>query len=208
MFNGPYVDILIFAVLAVFLIFRLRSILGRRDGFEEDPNKKAAAAFKSETKTDMNNELPSGEGIDAIVAADSGFSKQAFLDGAEQVYEMILTAFARGNMEELRPFLGYEMAGSFSDAINERRKAGEELSITLTDLSRVDIREAGVKEGIASITVEYQSTQIRVLKDENGTIIDGDSNDPETFVDQWTFERDVTSANPNWLLIETQTSES
>ena len=121
---------------------------------------------------------------------------------------MILTAFARGNMEELRPFLGYEMAGSFSDAINERRKAGEELSITLTDLSRVDIREAGVKEGIASITVEYQSTQIRVLKDENGTIIDGDSNDPETFVDQWTFERDVTSANPNWLLIETQTSES
>ncbi len=208
MFNGPYVDILIFAVLAVFLIFRLRSILGRRDGFEEDPNKKAAAAFKSQTKTDMNNELPSGEGIDAIVAADSGFSKQAFLDGAEQVYEMILTAFARGNMEELRPFLGYEMAGSFSDAINERRKAGEELSITLTDLSRVDIREAGVKEGIASITVEYQSTQIRVLKDENGTIIDGDSNDPETFVDQWTFERDVTSANPNWLLIETQTSES
>ena len=208
MFNGPYVDILIFAVLAVFLTFRLRSILGRRDGFEEDPNKKAAAAFKSQTKTDMNNELPSGEGIDAIVAADSGFSKQAFLDGAEQVYEMILTAFARGNMEELRPFLGYEMAGSFSDAINERRKAGEELSITLTDLSRVDIREAGVKEGIASITVEYQSTQIRVLKDENGTIIDGDSNDPETFVDQWTFERDVTSANPNWLLIETQTSES
>ena len=208
MFNGPYVDILIFAVLAVFLIFRLRSILGRRDGFEEDPNKKAAAAFKSQTKTDMNNELPSGEGIDAIVAADSGFSKQAFLDGAEQVYEMILTAFARGNMEELRPFLGYEMAGSFSDAINERRKAGEELSITLTDLSRVDIREAGVKEGIASITVEYQSTQIRVLKDENGTIIDGDSNDPETFVDQWTFERDVTSANPNWLLIATQTSES
>lgn len=208
MFNGPYVDILIFAVLAVFLIFRLRSILGRRDGFEEDPNKKAAAAFKSQTKADMNNELPSGEGIDAIVAADSGFSKQAFLDGAEQVYEMILTAFARGNMEELRPFLGYEMAGSFSDAINERRKAGEELSITLTDLSRVDIREAGVKEGIASITVEYQSTQIRVLKDENGTIIDGDSNDPETFVDQWTFERDVTSANPNWLLIETQTSES
>ena len=208
MFNGPYVDILIFAVLAVFLIFRLRSILGRRDGFEEDPNKKAAAAFKSQTKADMNNELPSGEGIDAIVAADSGFSKQAFLDGAEQVYEMILTAFARGNMEELRPFLGYEMAGSFSDAIKERRKAGEELSITLTDLSRVDIREAGVTEGIASITVEYQSTQVRVLKDEKGTIIDGDSNDPETFVDQWTFERDVTSANPNWLLIETQTSES
>ena len=121
---------------------------------------------------------------------------------------MILAVVAWSNMEELRPFLGYEMAGSFSYAIKERRKAGEELSITLTDLSRVDIREAGVTEGIASITVEYQTTQVRVLKDEKGTIIDGDSNDPETFVDQWTFERDVTSANPNWLLVETQTSES
>ena len=64
-----------------------------------------------------------------------------------------------------------------------------------------------VVEGIASITVEYQSTQIRVLKDENGTIIDGDPKEAETFVDQWTFEHDVSSSSPNWLLVETQTSE-
>lgn len=208
MFNGPFVDILIFAVLAVFLIFRLRSVLGRRDGFEEDPNKKAAAAFKTQIKTELNSDLPSGEGIEAIVASDNSFSKQAFLDGAEQVYGLILSAFARGDMEELRPLLGYEMAASFSDAIKERNKAGEELSITLEDLSRIEIRHAVVTEGIASIIVEYQSAQIRVLKDENGTIIDGDTKESETFVDQWTFERDIGSSNPNWLLVETQTSES
>jgi predicted lipid-binding transport protein (Tim44 family) len=208
MFNGPFVDILIFAVLAIFLVFRLRSILGRRDGFEEDPNTKAANAFKTQSKPVLDTSLPSGEGIDAVVAADPSFSQQAFMDGAEQVYAMILTAFARGDMDELRPLLGYEMASSFSDVINERRKAGEELSITLTDLSRADLFKAMVVEGIATITVEYQSTQIRVLKDENGTIIDGDPDEAETFIDQWTFERDVGSENPNWLLVETQTAES
>ena len=67
MFNGPFVDILIFAVLAIFLVFRLRSILGRRDGFEEDPNTKAAKAFKTQSKPDLETDLPSGEGIDAVV---------------------------------------------------------------------------------------------------------------------------------------------
>ncbi|MGB1036779.1 MAG: Tim44/TimA family putative adaptor protein, partial [Candidatus Puniceispirillales bacterium] len=161
-----------------------------------------------QSKPDLNTNLPSGQGIEAIIAADPNFSQQAFIDGAEQVYGMILTAFARGDMDELRPLLGYDMASSFSDVINERNKAGEELSITLTDLSRVDIQNAMVVEGIASITVEYQSTQIRVLKDENGTIIDGDPKEAETFVDQWTFEHDVSSSNPNWLLVETQTSEN
>ena len=207
MFNGPFVDILIFAVLAIFLIFRLRSILGRREGFEEDPKTRSTAAFKTQSKPDPNTNLPSGQGIEAIIAADPKFSQQAFIDGAEQVYGMILTAFARGDMDELRPLLGYDMASSFFDVINERNKAGEELSITLTDLSRVDIQNAMVVEGIASITVEYQSTQIRVLKDENGTIIDGDPKEAETFVDQWTFEHDVSSSSPNWLLVETQTSE-
>lgn len=207
MFNGPFVDILIFAVLAIFLVFRLRSILGRRDGYEES-NTKAANAFKTQSKPDLDTSLPSGEGIDAVVAADPSFSQQAFMDGAEQVYAIILTAFARGDMDELRPLLGYDMASSFSDVINERRKAGEELSITLTDLSRADLLKAMVVEGIATITVEYQSTQIRVLKDESGTIIDGDPDEAETFIDQWTFERDVGSENPNWLLVETQTAES
>ena len=209
MFNGPYVDILIFAILAVFLIFRLRSVLGRRDGFDENPQERAnKAAFQEQETVAEDHHLSSGEGVEAIVNADPYFSQQSFLQGAENAYQMILEKFASGDMDQLKPLLGYDMAASFSEAIHDRRKAGEELSITLVELSRVDLLRAWVSEGVASIVVEYHSTQIRVLRDETGAILDGESEEPETFVDQWTFERDVSTDNPNWLLTETQTSQS
>ncbi len=209
MFNGPYVDILIFAILAVFLIFRLRSVLGRRDGFDENPQERAnKAAFQAQETVAEDHHLSSGEGVEAIVNADPYFSQQSFLQGAENAYQMILEKFASGDMDQLKPLLGYDMAASFSEAIHDRRKAGEELSITLVELSRVDLLRAWVSEGVASIVVEYHSTQIRVLRDETGAILDGESEEPETFVDQWTFERDVSTDNPNWLLTETQTSQS
>lgn len=209
MFNGPYVDILIFAILAVFLIFRLRSVLGRRDGFDENPQERAnKASFQAQETVAEDHHLSSGEGVEAIVNADPYFSQQSFLQGAENAYQMILEKFASGDMDQLKPLLGYDMAASFSEAIHDRRKAGEELSITLVELSRVDLLRAWVSEGVASIVVEYHSTQIRVLRDETGAILDGESEEPETFVDQWTFERDVSTDNPNWLLTETQTSQS
>jgi predicted lipid-binding transport protein (Tim44 family) len=209
MFSGPYVDILIFAILAVFLIFRLRSVLGRRDGFDEKPqDRDSTAGFQKREPISDDQNLSSGEGVEAIVKADPYFSQQSFMQGAENAYRMILDNFARGDMDQLKPLLGYDMASSFSDAIRDRRKAGEELSITLVEISRVDLLRAWVSEGVASIAVEYHSTQIRVLRDEAGNILDGESEEPETFVDQWTFERDVTTDNPNWLLTETQASQS
>lgn len=209
MFSGPYVDILIFAILAVFLIFRLRSVLGRRDGFDEKPqDRDSTAGFQKREPISDDQNLSSGEGVEAIVKADPYFSQQSFMQGAENAYRMILDNFARGDMDQLKPLLGYDMASSFSDAIRDRRKAGEELSITLVEISRVDLLRAWVSEGVASIVVEYHSTQIRVLRDEAGNILDGESEEPETFVDQWTFERDVTTDNPNWLLTETQASQS
>jgi len=209
MFSGPYVDILIFAILAVFLIFRLRSVLGHRDGFDEKPqDRDSTAGFQKREPISDDQNLSSGEGVEAIVKADPYFSQQSFMQGAENAYRMILDNFARGDMDQLKPLLGYDMASSFSDAIRDRRKAGEELSITLVEISRVDLLRAWVSEGVASIAVEYHATQIRVLRDEAGNILDGESEEPETFVDQWTFERDVTTDNPNWLLTETQASQS
>jgi len=209
MFSGPYVDILIFAILAVFLIFRLRSVLGRRDGFDEKPKERAGkAAFQSREVLTDDPHFSSGEGVEAIVKADPHFSQQSFLQGAENAYRMILENFASGDMDKLKPLLGYDMAASFSEAIHDRRKAGEDLSISLVELSRIDLLRAWVSEGVASIIVEYHSTQIRVLRDEAGVIIDGESEEQETFIDQWTFERDVTTDSPIWLLTETQTSQS
>ena len=204
MFSAPYIDIIIFAILAVFLIFRLRSVLGRRDGFDEKPDDEGKrAVFKKSDPSIKELDAASGEGIAAVVAADAHFSQQDFLDGAAAAYKMILEAFAKGDMDQLKPLLGYDIATDFGDAIRDRRKAGEVLTIELVDLRRVDLVRAWVEAGIAFIAVEFHSTQKKVLRDEAGKIIEG-SDEAEMFVDQWVFERDVTSKNPNWLLVETQ----
>ena len=204
MFSAPYIDIIIFAILAVFLIFRLRSVLGRRDGFDEKPDDEGKrAVFKKSDPSIKELDATSGEGIAAVVAADAHFSQQDFLDGAGLAYKMILEAFAKGDMDQLKPLLGYDIATDFGDAIRDRRKAGEVLTIELVDLSRVDLVRAWVEAGIAFIAVEFHSTQKKILRDEAGKIIEG-SDEAEMFVDQWVFERDVTSKNPNWLLVETQ----
>ena len=204
MFSAPYVDIIIFAILAVFLIFRLRSVLGRRDGFDEKPDDEGKrAVFKKSDPSMKELDAASGEGIAAVVAADAHFSQQDFLDGAAAAYRMILEAFAKGDMDQLKPLLGYDIATDFGDAIRDRRKAGEVLRIELVDLSRVDLLRAWVEAGIASIAVEFHSTQKKILRDEAGKMIEG-SDEAEMFVDQWVFERDISSKNPNWLLVETQ----
>ena len=204
MFSAPYVDIIIFAILAVFLIFRLRSVLGRRDGFDEKPDDEGKrAVFKKSDPSIKELDAASGEGIAAVVAADAHFSQQDFLDGAAAAYRMILEAFAKGDMDQLKPLLGYDIATDFGDAIRDRRKAGEVLTIELVDLRRVDLLRAWVEAGIAFIAVEFHSTQKKILRDEAGKIIEG-SDEAEMFVDQWVFERDISSKNPNWLLVETQ----
>ncbi len=205
--SASFIDILIFAVLAVFLIFRLRSVLGRRDGFEQKPSRqnRSVSEVDDSPASKLIAETPtSGEGLEAIIATDPHFSKQAFLDGAKQAYAVILKYFAEGDTESLKPLLGYEMNASFVDAIHERNIAGEDLSITLVKINTVEIITATISDGMASIVVEFNSLQKRCLKAEDGTLIDNDLDSEETFVDQWTFERDVTASNPNWLLVETE----
>lgn len=203
--SGTVVEILIFALLAIFLILRLRSVLGRRDGYDGTASKGQALARSA--SGDASSEAPpapSGEGVKAIVEADKSFSEQAFISGAEKAYRVILDSFAKGDMKQLKPLLGYEMAISFGDAIRDRRKSNEELEITIHDVRRVKIKKALLKEGIATIIVEIQSRQSRVMRAENGDIIDGSPKRVESFLDQWTFERDVASKNPNWHLVEAE----
>jgi len=203
----PFLDILIFAIIAIFLGLRLRSVLGRRDGFEQDLRRDPdAVEAMSEIRTKAKpQDLVSGEGIEAIANADTLFSEKEFLKGASAAYGMILEAFADGDMETLKPLLGYEMNAGFAQAIRDRGKAGETLSINLVSLDDVKIHKARLTEGVASITVEYHSQQKRILKAEDGGIIEGANDATEAFIDHWTFERDISSRDPNWLLVETET---
>ncbi len=201
----PYIDILIFAIIAIFLGLRLRSVLGKRTGFEQeytrDPEALDALKAKVEPQTESNI---NGDGIPALTAADPSFSEKEFIKGASVAYEMILKAFADSDTEALKPLLGYEMAASFNDAIRERDKAGEVLTIDLVSLDRAVVTDAKLRDGLATVTVEFTSQQKRVLATEQGDVIDGADGDVETFVDLWSFERDISSQDPAWLLVETE----
>lgn len=201
----PYVDILIFAIIAIFLGLRLRSVLGKRTGFENDQSRdqEMVDAISSPQQPQAGT-LANGEGVKAILQADPSFSEKEFIKGAGMAYGMILEAFASGDTESLKPLLGYEMMGSFAEAIRERQKAGESLNIDLVNLDHAQIHEARLVEGLAVVTVEFKSQQKRLLKDESGAVLDGDSDTIETFIDLWTFERDISSRDPNWLLVETE----
>ena len=202
----PYIDILIFAIIAIFLGLRLRSVLGKRTGFEQEYTRdpEALDAMKAKPQPEQPQPMANGEGVAALATADPSFSEKEFTQGASTAYEMILKAFADGDVEALKPLLGYEMNASFSDAIRERDKAGETLSIDLISLERAVVSAATLIEGLAQITIEFTSQQNRILKSEDGTVLGGDDADVETFIDLWTFERDISSQDPTWLLVETE----
>jgi predicted lipid-binding transport protein (Tim44 family) len=210
MFDELPFDILALVALAIFLGLKLRSVLGKRMGFEQEYTRDPEAVEKMsrpEIKPDIATTL-NGEGIKAVQMADPHFSEGDFVRGASAAYEMILSAFAEGDISTLKPLLGYEMNAGFADAIRQRQKAGEVLSIEIKSMDQAEVVEAKLIDGVAAITVEFRSQQQRLLKNEAGELLDGDTDQVETFIDRWTFERDMSSSDPNWLLAETETIES
>ena len=203
----PLIDILIFAIIAIFLGLRLRSVLGKRTGFEQDFSREQQNQEAADPSSLAPAEVTTltGDGVSAVMSADPSFSEKEFVKGASAAYGMILNAFAEGDLETLKTLLGYEMNISFADAIRERQKADETLAIDLQSIDRAVISSAKLRDGVASLVVEFTSRQQRVLKSSDGSVIDGDSETVETFIDLWTFERDISSTDPTWLLVETET---
>ncbi len=205
----PFVDILIFAVIAVFLIFRLRSILGSREGFEQKP----AASPVSERSSDAENivslhdEKANGVGLDAVKRLDKQFSEDSFTQGAGSAFGMILSAFADGDIASLRRLLGYDLYEEFSESIRQRTKDGDELSITIHDIQDITVLDGAVSQNIASVTVKYTSIQSRKLTDKDGVVIEEESFDETELNDIWVFERDISLADPNWKLVETRAED-
>jgi predicted lipid-binding transport protein (Tim44 family) len=213
-----YFDIILFAMVAAFLVLRLRSVLGRRTGNERrrdsyirDP---AAAAEKVVTLNQRpasvaaiaNNAPPPGTvagGLAQITAADPGFEASSFLDGARGAFELIVAAFARGDKNGLRPLLSDDTYKSFAGAIDEREAAGETLETRVDKLKDIDIVEAGMDGRTARVTVKLVSDQINVLRAHDGSVVDGDPQNLIEKTDFWTFARDTRSPDPNWELVAT-----
>jgi len=143
-------------------------------------------------------------GLSAIAAKDPGFNPSEFLEGAKVAYEMIVSSFAEGNRDALKPLLSSDVYEGFSDAIGRREQAGETLESKLVGIDKAEIVNASLSGKRAAVTVKFQSQTITSTRDRDGEVIDGDPTHIREMTDVWTFERDVTSSDPNWWLVATE----
>lgn len=212
-----YFDIILFGMVAAFLVLRLRSVLGRRTGNERRrdavlrpaPAGDKIVALGARPNAPVSAPLtgaPAGsvaDGLAQIAAVDSSFTAEHFIAGARSAFELIVAAFARGDKTQLRSLLSDEVFEQFTAAIDERTAAGETLETRIEKLKDIDIVEAGVLDGQARITLKLVSDQINVLRAHDGSVVDGDPQNLIEKTDFWTFARDARSPDPNWLLVAT-----
>jgi len=213
-----YLDIILFAMIAGFLVLRLRSVLGRRTGNERRrdlfPRRAARVSDKVTTLVEPDKQVarPTGaahpadvvaEGLDRIRRADSSFDPVHFTEGARTAFEMIVGAFAKGDKAGLRPLLSDEVFDRFAMAIDERVAAKETLETQIDRLDSVDIIDAELAGRTAQVTLKLVSRQINVTRAMDGSIVDGAPGQPVEKTDFWTFARDTRSTDPNWALIAT-----
>lgn len=221
---GQYFDIILFAMIAVFLVLRLRSVLGRRTGFERRPDpsrnpfarRPGAASDQIKVTTAPERGKPAltplpapppadrhADGLAAIRRADPGFDPGRFLDGARSAFALIIDAFARGDEAALRPLLGEDVRRAFTLAIERRRAAKETLETRILRIEDAGIVRAGLDDHSAHVAVKFVSQQINATRASDGSLVDGDPEHPGEKIDTWTFARDTRSTDPNWLLVAT-----
>ena len=205
--NGfPYLDILIFGVIAIFLIFRLKNILGTKTDFEDNglKEKKQPKQFSNvvSLKTNKNNSF--NEEIDKIIKVDPDFDMVNFLNGSKTFFEMVLKSFVSGNLDNVKDFIKPSVLKSFKGAIDDRNKENETLIIDLISVEKNKIVSSVITKSSIKINVVFETLQITALMDKNEKIIDGDKNKEILVKDEWIFEKKIKDQNPNWTLIETK----
>jgi predicted lipid-binding transport protein (Tim44 family) len=222
-------DLLIFAAIALFLIFRLGSVLGKRTGHQKPPEfpvktdtvrpesrdrsgerednvVRMPAGFEEPVEESAYYKGPAGKGLREISQADPNFEPDSFVQGASMAFEMIVNAYAEGNRKALKPLLDKVTYESFVGAIDTREKAGQRMEDTLVGIDSTTILEAGMQGDEARVTLRFVSQQVNVTYDSEGRVLDGDPSTVETVSDIWTFARSVKSKDPNWQLVETRTT--
>jgi predicted lipid-binding transport protein (Tim44 family) len=220
--------------IAVVLLFKLRSVLGTRTGNErrydpiqreqqqtelrrEDnvihmPGREPARA-DGEAGAEQGAPIwqgyaepgsPAAGGLERIAAADPSFSPRSFLEGARIAYEMIVSAFAEGDKKALKPLLSRDVFDGFSAAIDTRQKNGETQESKFVGIDNSEIVTAELSGKKASVTVRFIADLISATRNRAGEVIDGDASRVRQITDVWTFERDVSSRDPNWRLVSTE----
>ena len=209
-FSLPFIDIIIFAIIAIFLIYRLKNILGEKTGFdssEEDQKKQLNPTDTSnvvEFSKQNNKDLSIiDQKILEIKKLDNSFLTDEFLSGAKIFFEMVIKSFVEGDLKNIKQYVKSTLIKDFQKAISERIKDKESLIINIEEIQNTIIKDIKINKSNVKIQVLFESKQIKALKDKNNEIIDGDLSKVITVKDLWRFEKDINSNNKNWTLIET-----
>jgi len=210
------VEIVLLAMIALFVGFRLYAVLGQRTGHEQQPVTRPEAAPEAAPAASApdavaNPAEPSGlayeagaaAGIRAIIAADPHFDVARFVEGAQAAYKMVLEAFWKGDRAELALLANQEVSAAFIAAIDAREAAGHTLENRLIAIERAAIEDARLDGKRAEIEVRFDAFVAAVTRDKEGELLAGSMSDAVPTNDIWTFQRNLASKDPNWLLVET-----
>jgi len=214
--------IVILALVALFIGLRLYSVLGERTGHEQQPIVRPA---EPDTRVEQRPAQPSppapsatdagdmaflplaGPGVRAILAADSTFDVARFLEGAKAAYRLVLEAFWKGDLDTIRGHVDDHVYSTFAGAIEQRTKEVLTLDNRLVAIDQAVISEAELEQGVAIVTVRFEADIAAVTRNAAGEVVAGSLSDAVQTRDLWTFRRDTTTRDPNWLLIETDEEE-
>ncbi len=219
--NIPYIDILILAMIAVFIINRLRNVLGKKTGNENDIVEKFTqrkSTYKeskpdviSNTNTRKNNNKQKqikfhadkkiNDSIKEAIKIDPDFDIASFSDGAKKAFEYILTQYSQNDIKSLEKLTSKDISNEFKKQIEQREKKFENLEITVISVKDPVIKEVFiVKKTTAFIKLNFDSEQIQVTKNKDGEVVEGDSNQILTIQENWTFSKNLKNNDPNWTL--------
>lgn len=202
----PYIDILIFGVIAIFLIFRLKNILGTKTGFEETNRRQKTQDEQYTNVVSLRgnqNDIMATE-LNNILKVDPSFDINEFLSGSKMFFGMVLESFVSGNLDNIKNYTKPSVLKSFKVAIDDRNVDQEKLIIDLKSIKKSEIVKSSTTKSSIKINVKFESLQIRALLDKNSNVIDG-NNEKEILVkDEWVFEKKLNHNNSEWTLIETK----
>ena len=192
-YSFEYIDIILLAMIAGFIFLRLRGILGKKTGFEEDIDSSFAhEAPPIKPRTDLNANT-----------FDEN-AKKEFVKGAKIAYETIITNFAKGKLKDVKSLLDKNVYQQFEEAIKDRDAKNYSSETTFIGINSAEVKNHQQNKNMLEVTIEFVSEIISCVKDKDNKIVSGDPEKIKKVLDTWKFSKDTRSSNPNWLLIDTQ----
>ncbi|MDU8910919.1 Tim44/TimA family putative adaptor protein [Aestuariicoccus sp. MJ-SS9] len=216
--NSPIIQLLVLAGIAIFLILRLKRVLGTRDGFEKPPAqvqsersspRREFEVIEGGPDRDITDHVPeNSKAADALARmkrVEPSFGVADFLSGARGAYEMILMSFERGDLAEIKPFLADDVYETFAEVVEARKAQGLTIDAEFIGIRELSLADATFddEEALAEITVRFVGELTSAVRDNSGEIIEGSTTAIKRQKDTWTFARRMGTDDPNWLLVAT-----